>query len=229
MTTQKINTRFSRFGLFLCGLIVGLPSTVVASEGKPSVIHQAPICTKKSFEAPLREKAAPGKKATKTRLTLLATPCRPRALTLTSESGKSTTLNSVIERFSLIGHHVLINVWATWCAPCLAEMPSLLKLQTDSSLRTLGIVTINQDINAALTTVPKFLSMKGWETLETWFDLDMKTQSVFGMPRVLPLSFLINPDGHVVASVIGDIDWADPTVKNALRALMAQHTFALTA
>lgn len=228
MTTQKINTRFSRFGLFLCGLIVGLPSTVVASEGKPSVIHQAPICTKKSFEAPLREKAAPGKKATKTRLTLLATPCRPRALTLTSESGKSTTLNSVIERFSLIGHHVLVNVWATWCAPCIAEMPSLLKLQADSSLQTLGILSINQDINAR-TIVPMFLEKRGWETLETWFDLSRKTQSAFGVESVLPLSFVINPDGHVVAFVRGGVNLEDPAFKNSLRALMAQRTPAPTA
>lgn len=227
MTSQKINTRFSRFGLLLCGLIIGLSSTVAASEGKPSVIHQAPICTKKSFEAPLREKAASGKKATKTRLTLLATPCRPRALTLTSESGKSIALNSVIERFSLIGHHVLVNVWATWCAPCITEMPSLLKLQADSSLRTLGVLSINQDMNAR-TIVPMFLEKRGWKALETWFDLSRKTQSAFGVESVLPLSFVINPDGHVVASVIGDIDWADPAVKNALRTLMAQHTFALT-
>ena len=204
-------------------------------------IRQLPLCTKDHFDRtrhdgiqglgyvnPNKAEASLENRAREKGLVVLATPCRPRSLTLTRQDGRTVSLDSLADHLSLTGRHMLVNVWATWCAPCLTEMPSLLELQADTSLRGLEVVTINQDINP-LATVPVFLEKKGWGDLETWFDVTRQSQTAFGTPRVLPLSFVMNPNGHVVASLIGQTDWTDPAIKNTLRSLMSRHTSSPTA
>ena len=225
----------------ILGISLGFSKDVRASNVTIDGIQQPSLCTKAHFDRvgpdggrsledtdSYKAGASLEGRVREGGLVVLAIPCRPRPLALATQNGRTVPLKSLLQRSPLTGRHVLINVWATWCAPCLAEMPSLLRLQEDTSLRGLEVITINQDINP-LTVVPAFLEKRGWGDLETWFDLTRQLQIAFGVPRVLPLSFVMNPNGHVVASLIGQADWTDPAIKNTLRSLMSRHTSSPTA
>ena len=105
------------------------------------------------------------------------------------------------------GSLVLLNFWATWCAPCKEEMPSLDLLQVNPNLNNLKIFPINvgQD---NLENSLKFFKDLNIKNLDVYFDSPITLAKKFGL-RGIPTSIIFNKEGLEFARIIGSIDFED--------------------
>tara|TARA_Y100000591_G_scaffold135502_1_gene116299 strand:- start:69 stop:548 length:480 start_codon:yes stop_codon:yes gene_type:complete len=112
------------------------------------------------------------------------------------------------------GNLILINFWATWCAPCKEEMPSLDKLINNKNLNNLKIFPINvgQD---NLKKSKKFFNDLKIKNLNIYFDSKITLAKKFSL-RGIPTSILFNKDGMEFARIIGSIDFEDEKFINWL-------------
>ncbi len=115
----------------------------------------------------------------------------------------------------LSGKTVLMNLWATWCAPCRAEMPALDSLQRDMGSEKFEVVAVNVDTGD--DTKPKaFLSEIGIDTLGYYRD---NTLGLFnelkrrGLALGLPVTLLIDGQGCLLAHMNGPAEWASADAK----------------
>ena len=112
------------------------------------------------------------------------------------------------------GDLILLNFWATWCAPCKEEMPSLDLLSKNKNLDNLKIFPINvgkDNIEKAL----RFYEELEIKNLELYFDSPTTLAKTFGL-RGIPTSILFNKKGEEFARIIGSIDFNDKKFKKWL-------------
>ena len=114
---------------------------------------------------------------------------------------------------ALQGQPVLVNLWATWCAPCVVEMPILDDLAAEYA-GGLRVVTVSQDMQGAEKVVP-FFEKNGYEMLEPWLDPDNKLGFALG-DGVLPVTILYDASGREVWRVSGEYDWAGAEAREAI-------------
>ena len=105
------------------------------------------------------------------------------------------------------GNLILLNFWATWCAPCKEEMPSLDFLQTHNDLNNLKIFPINVGKDNFEKSL-KFFDDLQIKNLEIYFDTSITLAKKFGL-RGIPTSILINKEGYEFARIIGSINFKD--------------------
>lgn len=118
--------------------------------------------------------------------------------TLTDQAGKSATLAS------FKGKPLLINLWATWCAPCVVELPALDKLAADRA-GNLKVLTVSQDMSGT-EKVAAFLAEKGGRHLEPW--LDPQNDLAFHYQvGTLPTTIYYDAQGREVWRYVGGHDW----------------------
>ncbi|HSB30431.1 MAG TPA: TlpA disulfide reductase family protein [Candidatus Sulfobium mesophilum] len=125
-------------------------------------------------------------------------------------SGRPVTLSS------LKGKVVLLNFWATWCPPCISEMPVFNKLYKEMRGRGLEIVAISADRSESY--VRDFVSKHSLD-LRVLFDADRsvtKQYKVFSMPT----TFLIDKNGVIVEKFFGEYDWTDQEIKKKIEKLL---------
>ncbi|GAB3127650.1 hypothetical protein GCM10027256_28720 [Novispirillum itersonii subsp. nipponicum] len=140
-------------------------------------------------------------------------PCRHQSPEVTDRAGQPVGLE--LWR----GKVVLVNLWATWCQPCLKEMPSLMTLQ-----RTLGgdrfqVVAISQDLGGARQVDP-YLARNSLTGLDILLDPKGNAGRAFHAPG-LPVSILLDPQGRQIARLTGEADWTNPAITARLKALIA--------
>ncbi len=124
------------------------------------------------------------------------------------------------ERLSLAsfhGHYVLLNLWATWCAPCVKELPALAHLH--STLPGLTIIAVSEGREGAKDTAT-FLKAHGAGDLGVYLDSDHAFLAAFGAFG-LPLSALVGPSGLERARAIGPAEWDKPEAIAWLRAYIS--------
>lgn len=102
------------------------------------------------------------------------------------------------------GRPVLLNLWATWCAPCVAEMPTLDRLAAREADR-LHVLTISQDLDGR-KKVEAFFAKQGYRNLETWLDPQMALMTAL-KADTLPTTILYDANGRELWRVIGMEDW----------------------
>ena len=100
---------------------------------------------------------------------------------------------------------LLLNFWATWCAPCIKEIPELLELKKKFK-DDVEIYFLSVDSNVK-KTVPKFLKKNKLENLKVLNDEKLKISSKFGV-KVMPTTIIINKEFQEVAEVKGYVDWS---------------------
>ena len=105
------------------------------------------------------------------------------------------------------GNLVLLNFWATWCAPCKEEMPSLDRLQKNKNLNNLKIFPINIGQDNFEKSLKFFKNLK-IKNLKIFFDTPVTLAKKLQL-RGIPTSILINKDGFEFARIIGSIDFED--------------------
>ncbi len=114
---------------------------------------------------------------------------------------------------ALQGVPTLVNLWATWCAPCVVEMPMLDDLAGEFG-DTLRVVTISQDMQGAEKVTPFFAEGK-FRHLQPW--LDPENELGFGLGGgVLPTTVLYDRDGKEVWRVTGEYDWSSAAAREAI-------------
>ena len=102
------------------------------------------------------------------------------------------------------GKPLLVNLWATWCAPCIAEMPTLDSLAAREKDR-LRVVTISQDLDGR-DKVEAFFARQGYRQLETWLDPQMALMGELKVD-ILPTTILYDSQGREVWRVVGMEEW----------------------
>jgi peroxiredoxin len=114
------------------------------------------------------------------------------------------------------GKVVLLNFWATWCAPCREEMPSMQSLRESLEGRPFAVLAVNVgEGERAARDFGEKMALR----FPILLDRDMTATRAWSA-RVLPASYVIGPDGKVAYSYLGAIDWSSPQVKSALERLM---------
>ena len=118
-------------------------------------------------------------------------------MTLADPQGRKLALTS------LVGKPFLVNLWATWCAPCVTELPTLNKLAASGRVR---VVTVSQD-SGEPDKVAAFLMGKGLARLEPWID-PQNDLSFHYATGTLPTTVLYDSTGREVWRFVGEHDWA---------------------
>lgn len=126
-------------------------------------------------------------------------------------SDASTTLDFADTK----GKVVFLNFWATWCPPCIAEMPGIQELYDDYNDRVVFLLVTNED----LEKVDKFKAKKEF-TFEVFSPLnevpnELKTHSI-------PRTFIINKKGEIIVNESGAVDWNSKKVRSQLDQLLSE-------
>ena len=119
-----------------------------------------------------------------------------------------TFLDSKKEQINLKdfkGKLILLNFWATWCAPCKEEMPSLDLLNKKANLNNLKIFPINVGQESEEKAINFFNDLK-IKNLDTYFDSPITLAKKFGL-RGIPTTILLNKDGLEFARIVGSINF----------------------
>ena len=122
------------------------------------------------------------------------------AISFTAPDGKAVTLAS------FKGKPLLLNLWATWCAPCVAEMPTL-DAVAGSLKGKVQVVAVSQDLQGAEKVTP-FFAQKAFTTLQPY--LDTKAALSIAYQANLPTTILYDSDGREVWRMLGGYEWNTP-------------------
>ena len=137
------------------------------------------------------------------RLSIESRGARMPEFALSDPSGKRLT------SADLQGKPVLINLWATWCGPCVLEMPMLDTLARERGAK-LRVLTVSEDLAPQNTQkVSEFFAQRKFAKLEPWLDPDNALSEHFAT-GMLPTTVLYDAQGREVWRMIGGHDWAGP-------------------
>ena len=104
------------------------------------------------------------------------------------------------------GRFVLLNFWATWCSPCLKEMPDLENAYNEMGQEKLVVLAVG--MGESVAKIKAFFNKYGF-TFPLLADNRMKITKLYGV-RNIPVTYLIDPDGVVLGRALGVRDWASP-------------------
>jgi thiol-disulfide isomerase/thioredoxin len=135
-------------------------------------------------------------------------------LTFQTMEGQETTLAD------FAGKVVVLNLWATWCAPCREEMPSLDRLQAMFADRDVVVLALSVD-RAGPERVKQFLDEIGVEQLHVYRDPKAAATRALKVPG-LPATILIDKQGREAGRVLGIAHWDGPEAVAAVEKLLAE-------
>ena len=115
------------------------------------------------------------------------------------------------------GRLVFLNIWATWCPPCVDEMPSMEKLYNKFKSDQFEILAVSVDGEGSKVVAP-FMERLNL-TFPALLDKKGKIKNIYGVTGI-PESFIIGKNGIILKKVIGPIDWAKPDVSRFFEDLM---------
>ncbi len=116
------------------------------------------------------------------------------------------------------GKVVLLNLWATWCAPCRKEMPSLDRLQAAMGGEAFQVVTLATGRNSP-AKIAAFFETAGVTQLPAFLDEKQSISRAMGVMG-LPVTVLIDAEGREVARLIGGAEWDSPEAQALISALI---------
>lgn len=184
----------------------GLSGNIVASAPEAGGSCEVEAATRAAVDDALRGEVAA--------MALADPPQALGALAFNGPDGNAMTLGD------LSGKTLLVNLWATWCAPCRAEMPALDELQAEMGGDKFEVVAINVD--AGGDEKPRaFLEEVGIKSLSYYRDNtigvfnDLKRRS---LALGLPVTLLVDDKGCLIANMNGPAEWASEDAKHLIRA-----------
>ncbi len=129
----------------------------------------------------------------------ISTTSRPAPTLRLLQGNPPTTFEYKISR------PILVHFWATWCAPCIEELPSIVSSSNSFKRAGIDVILVSVDTGAA-TKVPSFLKKIGLENTEVYWDPRSELYKRFAL-SVLPSTVLINAQGKEIGRVIGPALW----------------------
>ena len=123
------------------------------------------------------------------------------------------------------GKLLVVNLWATWCAPCLREMPSLDRLQSQFGDR-LAVLAVSEDRGGSKTVEP-FITKLGLKSVKFFVDPRSEVGHTLNV-RGLPTSVLIDREGKVLGRVEGAADWNSPKMLGIIEPLATADSLVKT-
>jgi thiol-disulfide isomerase/thioredoxin len=138
-----------------------------------------------------------------------------RAIVVNTNWELKSDNNSALNFKDTEGKVVFINFWATWCPPCIAEMPSLQALYEDYNEKAVFLFITNDNFE----TVKKFKTKRGFD-FEVFNPLSEMPKAL--TTRSIPRTFIINKGGEIVIDESGAIDWNSTKVRNQLDQLISE-------
>ena len=124
-------------------------------------------------------------------------------------------------QYSLVdfrGKVVLVNFWATWCPPCLEEMPSIEQMQQRMAKAPLAILALSVDDSWG--PVNQFMKQNGF-TLPVYSDFDKRISTLYGT-SMYPETYVVDKRGKVAYKVVGATDWMSSEMLKFLDVLIAE-------
>ena len=139
-------------------------------------------------------------------------PMASSDVTFIGEDGQDMTLADYQ------GKHIVLNFWATWCAPCRKEMPHLSALQDAMGGDQMEVVTIATGRNP-LPVMQRFLAEIEVDNLPLHTDPRQSLARSLGVLG-LPVTIILDPEGNEIARMQGDADWSSENAMAILQALI---------
>ena len=118
------------------------------------------------------------------------------------DAGRAVTLSQ------FKGQVVVLNFWATWCPPCIEEMPSLVQMQ--QRMRAKGVTVLAVSVDVDQSNYQRFLRDHNVDLLSVR-DADQKSNALYGTFK-FPETYIIDRNGVVRRKFIGAVDWTEPDV-----------------
>ena len=118
------------------------------------------------------------------------------------------------------GQTVLLNIWASWCAPCIAELPSLERLQKERGSNKFTVIAVSMD--RTQEDAQKFYQRAHIKHLDLYHDPSFSLSSKIGVSS-LPISVLYDPKGGEIARIAGEVDWQSDAVIALLDHVIADY------
>ena len=136
-----------------------------------------------------------------------------------------TVTDEEIDLSAMKGRMVIVNFWATWCGPCIAEMPSLQALTTKMGTKNVALIGVNfhespqkiRDFQAKYNVKFPLLRDAWQEASAAW------------KVAVLPTTFIVDSNGTLRYRVVGEVDWSSKAVADRLNAIKVKPSGATTA
>ena len=123
-----------------------------------------------------------------------------------------------VQLAALRGRVVFINVWTTWCPPCIEEMPTIQRLYEELHPKGLEVLAINMDALGRQTVEP-FLDKRRL-TFPILLDPESRTERLYHTAGI-PESFIVDKAGLLVEKIVGPRDWAHPEILALFERLLA--------
>lgn len=193
-----IGRRLAIGGAIGTGVVGTATLAAAALRGKPTVLHLQPL-------RPVALKAAD----TMTRVSpVKAAP----AFSFVDDKGVRRTLADYA------GKGIVLNFWATWCAPCVAELPSLVELSKGGAADGFVVLPLSIDHGGAAVVGP-WLARHGADSLPVLLDPGQQAAVTLGL-RGVPTTFVIDRAGQIRGLMEGEADWSTPAARTAVRSLI---------
>jgi thiol-disulfide isomerase/thioredoxin len=184
-----------RIAALACGAVAGAAALALVTFDEPREPRQPEVQVANLGGGDLAPKDKPFFKA---KDDAPATPAEP----FRDGGGEEVTLAD------FKGKAVLVNLWATWCAPCVKELPMLARLQAKRAGDDFIVIALNLD-RPGKANVPEFLKENGAAALEAFADPTLKMMKAFRVAG-LPTTILIGADGREVTRREGEAEWDTP-------------------
>ena len=130
------------------------------------------------------------------------------AVTLTDPAGTTLAMNEIA------GKPTLVNLWATWCVPCVAEMPLLDELAAELG-DSVRVLTVSEDMQGAEKVEP-FFAERNLANLTKWMDPKNELVIAYGGSASLPLTVMYDAEGKEVWRVVGGYDWSNAEARELI-------------
>ena len=209
----KPQKKRSKVGLYVVSLVVIL---ALAAAGGYFVIQKM-MPAKLASVAPTEEAQGPLAPYAKGSMAHLVTYASPQAIDNMAFIDRD---KKPVHLSDFKGQVVVLNLWATWCAPCRSEMPTLASLQSAYAGKNLKVLPLSGDTEDKLDDVKSFIDVQ--EPLMVYQDPELIAKTAALHVVGLPATLVLNKQGQIVARLDGSASWDTPETKALMDKLLSE-------